>query len=681
MAREFKYKITSECVFRDAQSASKNLTSSSNVTIHNTKGMKCSIESSQTIGKYTICEIYTSESMIYNGNSTNKGYIRKGNLELLAQYKFDVPYVTKKSCTLYKLKTGNTELLTIPTNTKVKALHGSTATNDKTRIYVKVTIKGKTTKGWVEGINLKTSSSTSGSSTKNTTSTTKTKQEESAKKKAAAAKEKKVAKQTKYLKSTINSIYAIPNTTASDKLLYSTLGVTSMTGIYGAPYQFMSIVDRRLHDQNNKNTHLGRAYSKHIISDMPLLLLTPGKVKFLSGFSSASKKNAITALSSLKNISNVSQALSSLLDSDYKTNDRRYYTFGFDVSNYYNYVNPMLWNCAIYLGIGDTTVTIGGYKEKLKKFKWQKVATKYGSYLGYDKFVAFYLDSEKSISQSFSNTTTQSAIANGINEISDTAKEIKFLTGTAVGKQLKIQDPDAYTDILDSIDTVADKYLNGSSLLKNIAQGALTVASGGRLCFPEVWSDSSFAQSYDISMKLRTPDGDTLSWFLNICVPMIHLIAMAAPRQLSGNGYTSPFLVRAFYKGLFNIETGMIDTLSFTKGRESAWNADGLPTEVDVSLSIKDMYNVLFISGLKSVNSEKGSDLLQSKYILKNTGMMDYLSNLCGINVTQPELSRTLEMYLNLTINDWSSRAVRWGSQLQTNVIDAIASIYQDTFR
>ena len=92
------------------------------------------------------------------------------------------------------------------------------------------------------------------------------------------------------------------------------------------------------------------------------------------------------------------------------------------------------------------------------------------------------------------------------------------------------------------------------------------------------------------------------------------------------------------------------------------------------------MYNVLFISGLKSANSKKKSDLLQSKYILKNTGMMDYLANLCGINVTQPELARTLGMFLNLTVNDWTTRASRWGYQLQVNVADKISELYSGTF-
>lgn len=661
----YKYTIKTDYVFSTKTAAAKNTTKSSSA-IKGAKNHICELVSGSAtkVNNVNVVKI----NVLINGKQHNNVWIKKGNISLNNEYKYDIACKTSKKTNMYQGSANTNDKIVIkdiPKGATVKALHGSTISNITTRVHVKYTKGSKSYTGWVPGMNLTKTKTSTNTTAKNSNKTTTTQ------------------KQTNYLKSQIDSLYSVSSKSSDDALL-KTLQVTALTGIYGAPYQFMASVDRRLHGNKNKKkndtSYLGRAYSKYIIADMPLLLLTPGKTKFLSGFSKASKDNAITALSSLKNISNVQDALSSLLSSDYRSNSRRYYTFGFDVANYYNYVNPMLWNCAMYLGIGNKTVTIGGYTAKLKNFKWEKVATKYGSYLGYKKFVAFYLDSEKSISQTFSNSTTESAMASGLNGISDTAREIQFLTGATVGKQLKVQDKEAYKDVLDSVDKVANKYLNGSSMFKSLAQGALTIASGGRLLFPEVWSDSNYTTSYDISMKLRTPDADVLSWYLNICVPMCHLISMAAPRQLSGNGYASPFLVRAFYKGLFNIDTGMIDQLSFNKGKDSAWTPDGLPTEVDVTMSIKDMYNVLFISGLKSANSKVTSDLLDSKYILKNTGMMDYLANMCGVNVTQPELARTIDMYLNLTGNALTSKASRWASGLQNDVMDKIASMYQDTF-
>ena len=161
---------------------------------------------------------------------------------------------------------------------------------------------------------------------------------------------------------------------------------------------------------------------------------------------------------------------------------------------------------------------------------------------------------------------------------------------------------------------------------------------------------------------------------------MFHLIALAAPRQLSANGYTSPFLIRAFYKGLFNVDMGMIDSLTFTKGKEGAWTPFGLPTEVDVSMSLKDMYQALFISGYKTgigaksivEGKIKGEN---AKFILKNTAMMDYIASSCGVNVNQPELKRTLKMFKVLYTNDITSTGSQWSSEIQQGVLDSLNTL------
>ena len=466
--------------------------------------------------------------------------------------------------------------------------------------------------------------------------------------------------------------------------LKSLMKSNNMTGIYGMPYQFMSNVDMRI-----PGTKFGEIYSEDIVADMPLLMITPGEPHFLSGFSNTDKKNLTkvisSALKSGKTNKKQEKAISSLLSD--KDDSRRYYTFKFDYTGYYNYVNPMLWNCALYLGIGNEKITIGNQKSKaLKEFNWSKAYNKLKNYTFQQQFISFYLDSENSIQESFSNQTTQSAIADGLNSTGATANEIKFLQGAVLGIAPKNYDKDeSYKKAVNDINDLNKKYFKGSSVVQNLINGAATVASGGKLLFPEIWSDSNYTKSYDISIKLRTPDCDKVSWYLNICVPLMHLVALAAPRQISGNGYTSPFLVRAFYKGLFNVDMGMIDQLSITRGRESAWTVDGLPTEVDITMSIKDLYDALFISGFKNkdglltglVNSVTGND---TKYILKNTGMMDYLASTCGIDVNKPEMKRTMEMFSTLYKNGVKTAPLRYGQQLQENVLNTLNSMYRGMY-
>jgi hypothetical protein len=127
---------------------------------------------------------------------------------------------------------------------------------------------------------------------------------------------------------------------------------------------------------------------------------------------------------------------------------------------------------------------------------------------------------------------------------------------------------------------------------------------------------------------------------MNICVPLIHLLAMAAPQQMGPNGYASPFLVRGSYKGIFNCDMGIITSMDISKGREGAWTIDGLPTEVDVNITLKDLYSVLTI-----MNNES------PKNFLKNIALIDYLSNMCALNINKPEIERTIDLYLMLYTN------------------------------
>ena len=101
-------------------------------------------------------------------------------------------------------------------------------------------------------------------------------------------------------------------------------------------------------------------------------------------------------------------------------------------------------------------------------------------------------------------------------------------------------------------------------------------------------------------MKLISPSGDKLSVFLNILVPIYHLLALVLPRQSKGTpeGYYSPFLVKAACKSLLNIDMGIITDLNLTKGGEAEWTVDGLPTVAEISFTIKDLYEGLSMTEL-----------------------------------------------------------------------------------
>ena len=184
------------------------------------------------------------------------------------------------------------------------------------------------------------------------------------------------------------------------------------------------------------------------------------------------------------------------------------------------------------------------------------------------------------------------------------------------------------------------------------SNGVNTLLNGGKIIFPEMWSNSSYDKSYNIDLKLRSPDHDNLSIYLNILKPYCKILSLVMPRQLitdnqgDPNGYSSPFLVKAYSKGMFNIDMGIITSLSVTKGAECCWNDDGLPTQIDISIEIKDLYKHLAMSTLETSHPIKSA-----KNIVNNTAYMDFLANMAGLNIAQMEVGRRISMiyYLSQT--------------------------------
>lgn len=259
--------------------------------------------------------------------------------------------------------------------------------------------------------------------------------------------------------------------------------------------------------------------------------------------------------------------------------------------------------------------------------------------------IPFYINSESSFQDSFSNETTESSLATTINALSDRAREIQFLLGTAssaVGEAFDKVDA-TLSSVKEQINNIVEKVAGGNSIFTTIANSVKTIVSGGRLLFPNIWANSNFSKSYNISIKLITPSYDKISWWLNIYVPLCHLMALVLPRSEYVNSYTAPFIIKAFYKGMFNIDMGIITEMTFTKGKEGSWTKDALPTIVDVTFTIQDLYCAM---GMTSTgNMYKG-------FTLQNVAEMDYIANLCGININTPDNVRMAQFWCTFNITN-----------------------------
>ena len=455
-----------------------------------------------------------------------------------------------------------------------------------------------------------------------------------------------------YTEDDLNGYY---NAYSGEKSGARSLVKNNLVGIFGMPYQFLESVDPRLvsRSMDDSDEGIGAIYAEKIVARAPLLFLVPCKQMYMADFSNEDKQTALSALLS----GNVGSDLNSLLK-----HSGRYYSVEFDYARYYNHVNMMCSELSILMGV-DQKITPDG--DRFVNIDWanQKNAA-FGSYFNGGKGAVFYVDGADSLSESFSNSSTESSLASMINGYSDQAKEIRFLLGrdSALGAMVD-NTSSMFENAASSISGVVDNLFGG--MLGDIANnGVSTIINGGKLLFPKIWQDSSFDRSYSFEIKLRSPDHDDASIFLNIMVPFIHLLAMVLPEGMDSgdivdpNGYTTPFLCKAYMKGMFNIDMGLITNLSVTRGATSQWTDSGLPTQMDISIQIEDLYSGLAMTARAGdSNPLKAPKKVAS--VVSNTAMLDYLSNLAGLNLGEPELARKTHLFNALTIGALSGDGMR----------------------
>lgn len=407
------------------------------------------------------------------------------------------------------------------------------------------------------------------------------------------------------------------------------IDITTSRSIFGLPYQYLPIADNRL-DKTFNESSFGRKFMEKIISRAPILIMQPGIPEFLRGYTEKQQNYVLEKLLSIGD-SDKSQLESMIKGSG------QYYTFKTTPVEYYQSVNGMCRVVAELLGIGDVAMPIKsnpgitGNNQTFSNFNWEEASQHpWAGY--YQGCVCFYINSEAQVQEQFSNGTRASELAGKVNQISDQAMEMQFILGgvkSAIGANIG-------GDLLGKAQETlkSGESRNGSGILQSVVKNLSTMMAGGKMIFPEIWSDSSFGRSYNITIKLDSPDCDKVSIYLNIIVPLIHILGLVLPRSVGDNSYISPYLVRAFYKSMFHIDMGIITGCDVVKGDQGAWTQDGLPTQVTVQLTIKDLYSVMS----QALNNGTTD-------ILTNPTQLDYLANLCGINIAPANMMRSIDLW------------------------------------
>ena len=118
---------------------------------------------------------------------------------------------------------------------------------------------------------------------------------------------------------------------------------------------------------------------------------------------------------------------------------------------------------------------------------------------------------------------------------------------------------------------------------------------------------------------------------------MFCVLGFSLPRYINEIGYCSPYLLKVYSKGFFNSDLCMVTSLDI---KRSNWSIFKVPIEVEISISLKDLYPVMILA------SET------TKTFDNNVSMYEYLRCMSGTGLIEKATGATwLHHLINRTIN------------------------------
>lgn len=223
-----------------------------------------------------------------------------------------------------------------------------------------------------------------------------------------------------------------------------------------------------------------------------------------------------------------------------------------------------------------------------------------------------WVEKGTSISESIDNSYTRSVLEDVVKNVSGVVKQAKFL-GQGVGLTTTENATGASSELSEEAQTVGTAA--------NIASRTL---SGAMFSFPQVFDDSKFNRSYEISFRFVSPYGYDRSVYYHVLLPFLFLLNCALPRQDGPSGHTSPFILQVDAPGYFSCPMGVVTSFSFRKGGDEAlFNTRGLPLVIEGSMSITDLYSNL---SLPLTYSQFATNLGTSAFLNTLGGLSLYAS-------------------------------------------------------
>lgn len=260
-------------------------------------------------------------------------------------------------------------------------------------------------------------------------------------------------------------------------------------------------------------------------------------------------------------------------------------------------------------------------------------------------YIQFYTDVQSAgITENESNSTQQSSFKQMLDQGSSAMRDIAFLLNSGTGDA-----GDKMQALGDSTLSALNQALGGGgsvngevgSLVSRLLTSGRSVIRGDSISMPDIWGGSDMSKSYTVTLNFKAPYGNRLAFYTDIMVPVNFCIALAYPKATSANSYASPFLIKMYQKGGAVCNLGMITGIDIAKNVvPESRNADGLCTEVTVTLNITDLDPDMAISPAND-----------PALFLSNSSLVEYLANSCGLDLMEPQVMEKAKLIWNTSFN------------------------------
>jgi len=388
----------------------------------------------------------------------------------------------------------------------------------------------------------------------------------------------------------------------------------SHKNVLGLPPHFTNLADPQ-----------GRVFGATMLSDSPIVSITPGKPRFRKldavaadqGIDSAQLEAYLLQLGELEGTSGEA-FVEKMAQAAVKDLDPRFMSFDPDYAEYQRYANALMGTVAAKwknspMGFNPltryATIFSDRYEAKADVF---------------DSVLQFWVDKNSSNTEAASNDYGPNMLEQMTKKASDLMREVNGMMGRGAQFEVNQSESSRANQMMGSgKEEAADAITSASSFGGGVGSAAKTVLGGSKLVFPEIWKDSTFGRSVSLSMKFESPYGDANSIFDYVIIPTLACLVLSLPRQDTLSGYYAPFLVSVDCPGWFSIDLGAITSLSLTRAPEGEWSNDGLPLNIQVTMDIKDLYPTLMLAK-------------EFRIMKLNKSLHTFLDNMAGLRISSP---------------------------------------------